>query len=238
MTQYAANVIDENMYSQVDSDGHADGILDVIADYYKDDTSVPISEKYVNTRSDIRRLCHTTEDWHLLVLWKDEFEKWVSLKLLKEHNPVEISEFAQSRGISDEPYLCWWVLYTLRKIDRIIAAVNARVHHTTHKYGIEVPTSMDHAKRIDAYNGNRFCHDAIDKETTNAAVAFEIVDEGKPTPVGSIKARGHLVFDVKMDFNRNARWVKDVPRTADPVHSIFSGVVSRDVLNSVVFFNG
>ena len=109
MTQYAANVIDENMYSQVDSDGHADGILDVISDYYKDDTSVPIYEKYVNTRSDTRRLLCTTEGWHLLVLWKDGYEKWVSLELLKEHNPVDIDAFSQSSDISDKPYLCWWV---------------------------------------------------------------------------------------------------------------------------------
>ena len=77
---------------------------------------------------------------------------------------------------------------------------------------------MDHAKWIDAYNGNRFWQDTINKEMTNAAVTFEIFDEGKPTPVGSIKASRHLVFDVKMDFTRNARWVKDGHRNADPVH--------------------
>ena len=77
-------------------------------------------------------------------------------KLLKEHNPVEISEFSQYYDISDEPAFCCWVPYTLRKLDLIIAAVNSRVIYTTHKYGIEVPTSVDHSKRIDASNGNRF----------------------------------------------------------------------------------
>ena len=60
MKQYAENVISENMYSQADSDGHTANILDVIVDYSKDDTSVPISEKYVTTRSGTRRLLHTT----------------------------------------------------------------------------------------------------------------------------------------------------------------------------------
>ena len=110
--------------------------------------------------------------------------------------------------------------------------------YTTHKYGIEFTTSMDHTKRIDASNGDRFWQDTIDKEMDNVVVVFEILDEVKPAPVGWTEASGSLVFDVKMDFTRNSRWVKDVPRTADPVHSIFSGVVSRDVLNSVVFFNG
>ena len=72
----------------------------------------------------------------------------------------------------------------LIKLDRIIAAVNSCVRRTTHEYFIEVPTSVDHAKLIDAFNGNRFCQDAIDKDMTNVAVKFEILDEGKPAPIG------------------------------------------------------
>ena len=60
MKQYAYNVIAENMYRQVDYDGHTAGILDVIVYYSKDDTAVPISEKYVTTPSCTRRLLHNT----------------------------------------------------------------------------------------------------------------------------------------------------------------------------------
>jgi len=48
----------------------------------------------------------------------------------------------------------WWVPYTLRKRDMIISAVKAHVRKTTHKYGIEIPTRVEHAKRLDAQNGN------------------------------------------------------------------------------------
>ena len=113
--QYAANVIAENMYIQVDSYGNTSSILDVIVDYSKDDTAVPIYDKYVTTRSGTRRLLHTTEGWQLLVRQKYGSEKWVSLKLLKEQNPVEISEFAQSRDIYEKPAFYWWVPYTFRK---------------------------------------------------------------------------------------------------------------------------
>ena len=61
---------------------------------------------------------------------------------------------------------------------------------------------MDHAKRIDASNGNRLWKYDIYKETTNVAVAFEMLDEGKPAPVRWTKASGNIVFDVKMDFTR------------------------------------
>ena len=40
--QYASNVIAENMYSQVDYNGHSAGTIDVIVDYSKDDTVVTI----------------------------------------------------------------------------------------------------------------------------------------------------------------------------------------------------
>ena len=65
--QYAANVIAENIYSQVDYDGQNSGILDVIVDYSKYDTAVPISYKYVTMHSGTRMLCHATDGWHLLV---------------------------------------------------------------------------------------------------------------------------------------------------------------------------
>ena len=117
MKQYADSIIAENMYRQVDSGGHSSIILDVIVDYSKDDTSVPISEKFFTVRSGNRGLCHTSEGWHFLVRWKDGSEQWVSLKLLKEHNPVDIVDFSQSSDISDKPSFCWWVLYTLIKRD-------------------------------------------------------------------------------------------------------------------------
>ena len=50
----------------------------------------------------------------------------------------------------------------------------------------------------------------------NVVVEFEILDEGKPSPVGWKKSSGNLVFDVKMDFTRKYIWVKDGHRTADP----------------------
>jgi hypothetical protein len=39
---------------------------------------------------------------------------------------------------------------------------------------------------------------------------------------------GHLVWDVKMDFTRKARWVLDGHKTPTPIGSTYAGVVSRD----------
>ena len=69
---------------------------------------------------------------------------------------------------------------------------------------------------------------AINKEMTNVGIAFTILDDGVKEPPGWRKASGHLVFDVKMDFTRKARWVKDGHRTPDTTTSAYAGVVSRD----------
>jgi hypothetical protein len=68
----------------------------------------------------------------------------------------------------------------------------------------------------------------IKKEMMNVGVAFKILEEKELLPVGYKKATGHLVYDVKMDFTRKTRWVKDGHRTPDPDSSSYAGVVSRE----------
>ena len=63
---------------------------------------------------------------------------------------------------------------------------------------------------------------------TNIGIALYVLSEGEKAPVGWIKASFHLIFDVKMDFTRKSRWVKDGHCTPDPTTSSYSGVVSRE----------
>ena len=227
--EYSANVIAENMLTQVDSDGFTMTLMEGIVDHKVDAAAaVSKSDGYVITRRGQKRLRITTCGWKLLVKWKDGSESWIHLKDLKESHPVELAEYAKSRGIADEPAFIWWVPYTLRKRDIILSAVNKRIRKTTHKYGIELPTDASHGHKIDAKNGNTFWRDSIDLEMRNNGVAFEILEENKPAPPGWHKVTGHLVFDVKMDFTRKARWVLDGHKTPDPVGSTYAGVVSRE----------
>ena len=97
---------------------------------------------------------------------------------------METAEFAVARGLQDEPAFSWWVPYTLRKRDQIIAAVNSRVRKSTHKYGVEMPTSIEHANELDAKNGNTLWCDAIAKEMYNDSIAFEILEKDSKPPPG------------------------------------------------------
>ena len=75
-----------------------------------------------------------------------------------------------ARSIQYEPAFAWWVPFTLRKQDRIFAAVNSRVRKSTHKYGIEIPVSVEHVEEIDKRKQNTFWKDAINLEMSNIVI--------------------------------------------------------------------
>ena len=226
--EYAANVIAENMYAQVDADGYSHTMLDSIIDHVKTSDAVERSDMFVTTSSGTRRHRETTSGWKFLILWKNGTEEWIPLKLMKEYNPLEVADYACARGIDNEAAFAWWVPFTLRKRDRIIAAVNTRVTKTSHKYGVEVPRSIRHAFDIDERNGNTLWRDSVNKEMGNLKVAFNIQHENPKPPPGFEKTSGHLVFDVRMTLERKARWVKDGHLTPEPDWCTYAGVVSRE----------
>ena len=227
--EYGANVIAENILQSIDDDGHHSQFLEGILDHKKDPSlAVGKDKRFVTTKAGNRQLRKTTTGWKFKIKWKDGSVEWVPLKLLKESNPVETAEYAKARDLVEEPAFAWWVPYVLRKRDRIIAAVNSRVKKVTHKYGIEVPKSVKDAIRIDKANGNTYWQDALAKEMKNVGIAFKILENDEIMPVGYSKSSGHIIFDVKMDFTRKARWVKDGHKTPNPDTSSYAGVVSRE----------
>ena len=96
----------------------------------------------------------TTKGWDFHVEWLDGTRTWISLLDLKESNPVELAEYAKSRGIDDEPALAWWVRWTLKKKERIIKLVRARVPKKSMIFGIVIPANVEEALRLDRENGN------------------------------------------------------------------------------------
>ena len=187
-----------------------------------------MEDKYLTTRSGQKRLRRTTQGWELLVAWKDGTESWVRLATLKDSYPVELAEFAKARGIDKEPGFAWWVPNTIRRRNAILSAVKARFQKKTHKFGIEIPSSVEHARELDRTNGNNFWMEALEKEMFNNGIAFEILADGESAPKGWSKVTGHIVWDVKMDFTRKARWVLDGHKQADPDGCTYAGVVSRE----------
>ena len=90
-----------------------------------------------------------------MVLWKNGSETWVTLKDLKSSHPIEVSEFEKERGIGNETVFIWWFPCMLRKSNVMISSINNYISKTIHNNGIDIPTSVKDAYRIDEKNGNR-----------------------------------------------------------------------------------
>ena len=76
---------------------------------------------------------------------------------MKESYPVETAEYAQARKLHEKSAFRWWVPYTLKKRSAIVSKVRTRVRKITHKYGIEVPRTVQQAYTIDQHNNNTYC---------------------------------------------------------------------------------
>ena len=84
----------------------------------------------------------TTKGWFFKAEWKDGTSTWVPLKNIKVDSPIQVSEYAESSGIIEEPALAWWSPHVLKKRDQTITKVKSRSKKKTHKYGIRIPRSV------------------------------------------------------------------------------------------------
>jgi hypothetical protein len=119
---YAANIIAENIYSQVDDDGRRLLLLGEILDHRHDNTAIKPDDKFI-THGANRSLRRTTQGWYLQIQWRDGTTSWEALRNLKESNPVEVAEYAVANKLLEEAAFAWWVPHTLKRRDRIIATI-------------------------------------------------------------------------------------------------------------------
>ncbi len=132
-----------------DADGYSSSLLYEIVDHKSSWEATKMADKYLLTKTETKQMHQMTQGWKFLVQWTNGTCQWIDLKTLKESNPVQIVEYETERNIADKPAFAWWVPYVLRKRDVIVSAVTTRVRKTSHKYGIELPTSVKHAIEID-----------------------------------------------------------------------------------------
>ena len=241
-TEYSANVIAENLYNHIDDNGSSHTLLSAIIDHEVDrDVAISKSNALFDSNGTSKQRI-TTKGWKHKVEWKDGSCSWIPLKTLKESNPVELAEYAISRGIQDEAAYAWWVPYTIKKQNRIIKLVQHRSTKKQLKFGVQVPQSVKEALELDRKNGNHLWSDAINKDLKNVIVAFKLLSEGERAPVRSTKIPYHIIFDVRFDLTRKARLVAGGHRHRDvPSYETYSSVVSRDsvrIILTIAALNG
>lgn len=117
----SANAIAENMFASVDEEGHRHLLLDSIIGFRKSKEALEGEDAFVLSSNGNKRRKETTRGYQMNLQWKDGSTTWSKMKDVKDSYPVELAEFAMENGLSAEPAFVWWVPYTLKKKERIIA---------------------------------------------------------------------------------------------------------------------
>jgi hypothetical protein len=102
-----ANGIAENLFAQVDQDGHRLLLMDEIIDHRRGQDAVSQAEAFITSSSGQKRRKKTTTGWDLLIRWKDGSETWTPLKDMKESYMVQTAEYAVQNRLHEEPAFAW-----------------------------------------------------------------------------------------------------------------------------------
>jgi hypothetical protein len=124
------NTIAHNQYSQLDNEGNQFLLLDKIINYQMSDNAIDNNNRFQVSHNGNLHPRRTTKGWRLCVTWKDGSTSWETLKDLKEAYPVQVAEFAVSRGLADHVAFRWWVPFTLKHAARIIKSVKSCIQKT------------------------------------------------------------------------------------------------------------
>ena len=232
-----ANIIAENILTQIDTDGHTELTMEEIIDHRVNNNHVVREQSLIDSPSDknIKRT-RTTRGWDLYVQWKGGHASWVALKDMKHGYPVQTAQYAIKNKLNKEPAFNWWVNYTMRKADRIISKLKSKYWQRTHKYGIQIPKSAEEAYEIDKANANKLWTDAIREEMTKIKGAVRVYEGNANELTGFQQITGHIIFDIKLGegFRRKARFVGDGHKTETPNSVTYSSVVSRDSVRIIL----
>ena len=172
--EYAANIIVESMVSKCDPDGNQYLLIEEIVNYKTDKTAQLLENAHTKVKGKHKR-SKTTQGWWICVKWRDQMTTWERLLLIKESNLVELTEYAIAKGLDHTPAFSWWVSFTIKKQDCIISVISNQVHKRQYKFGIFLPATVKEGLEEDKQNRSTFWQDAINKETENVKIAFNIL---------------------------------------------------------------
>jgi len=168
------------------------------------------------------------------VLWDNGEKTWEPLLTIAKDDPITCAHYASEHGLLDRPG--WKRLKKYRQLNKryVRAFRSAQVHaasrgDTRFKFGVQVPMTVQQAYDLDKENGNTLWNDAIEKEMIKIFEHDTFKDLGtdpKSIPHGYKRLHCHLVFDVKSDLRRKARFVAGGHRTEDPKDGIFAGIAN------------
>lgn len=101
--EYAANLIAEAIFSQVDDEGRDFRLFDEIIDHEKDASALRRDDSFITSSNGNVHQRKSTKGWKLLVQWRNGSSTWLHLRALKESHPVQVAEYTINNKLETEP---------------------------------------------------------------------------------------------------------------------------------------
>ena len=116
-----ANLITQNLYSQIDEEGNKHLLLDDIIDHKRNENAFDKSDAFVTVKNGVQHRKETMQGWSLPCQWKDGSSNWVAQKDASLPYLLLVAEYDVANRIDDEAAFAWWIQDVLKERDRIIA---------------------------------------------------------------------------------------------------------------------
>ena len=115
----AANVITENLLTQVDQEVIIFVLIKSITDTRTRGTQTLQKDVFVITKSGTKRRKNRTKVWEVCIQWKDGSTTQNKLKDIKDSYLVQTAEYAVENIILEDPEFIWWTKHGLLYSDRV-----------------------------------------------------------------------------------------------------------------------
>ena len=93
MTELAANIIAESMYTQCDVDGNEYLLLEAFINHRKDGSALSVEEQKVVIKGQ-KILRKSSAGWDICCRWNDRSTLWEMLSNHKELQPIQVAKYA------------------------------------------------------------------------------------------------------------------------------------------------
>ena len=93
-SDFSANLIAENMFTQIDKEGNRHVFMDNITDHWFDEAAVKSQDAFVTTCYGTKCRSQKTKGVSIFIKCCDGNITWVALKDLKDYYPVQLAEYA------------------------------------------------------------------------------------------------------------------------------------------------
>jgi hypothetical protein len=185
---------------------------------------------------------------NLLCEWETGEITWIPLRTkdrrgLRYDDPVTLAIYARENNLIGDPGFSDPYIKKLSRTHKNLVrqANQAKLRsfrtRPIYMYGVRVPRNYDEAVMLDAENGNTLWQDACNLELGQIMEYEAFKDKGINFDPGAgfKKISAHLVFAVKHDGKRKARFVAGGHLTDTPIDPVYSSVISQRGLRILTF---